>query len=381
MQGAGGRQRRVDRQQPRLVPRRPAPAGCARSPGRTTARRQPGRSAARRPERRRCSCRPCAGWNGLVRWISPVGAQQPGEGVVAPAQPARQQQPAAAGVAEDAPGLDVHAVAAPLGAGPGGLVLLAEQLERQPDRVAADVVERAALEVGREPDVVGPADLKWKLDWISRSSPMAPSVTQLPDLRHLRLEREDERLPQQRAGLLRDRQHPLGVGELAAQRLLAQHRLAGAQRARWSTRRASSWAAGCTGRRRPGRRSEPGSPRRPASIAVGAGVLLGAGQVAAGHRVGGPAGVPQSGQELARGRYWRCRGCPTGCRGGQRPSSGGRRQPCVVRSSGRVTQRRSWWEISTALTTSCTHRPSSKFPSLPSISPSTSLTKLAVRLA
>lgn len=48
---------------------------------------------------------------------------------------------------------------------------------------------------------------------------------------------------------------------------------------------------------------------------------------------------------------------------------------------GRLTQRRSWCEISTALMTSWTHSPSSKLPSLPSISPSTSLAKFAVRLA
>ena len=74
------------------------------------------------------------------------GTFQAGERVVATAQPARQVQPAAARVFEHSPAVHVDAVTAPGSAGPGGLVRGTEELGSQPDRVAADVVQRAALQ-------------------------------------------------------------------------------------------------------------------------------------------------------------------------------------------------------------------------------------------
>ena len=50
-------------------------------------------------------------------------------------------------------------------------------------------------------------------------------------------------------------------------------------------------------------------------------------------------------------------------------------------ASGSATHRRSRYDASTALIVSCTHAPSSKFPSLPEASPRISLMKLLTRLA
>jgi hypothetical protein len=56
-------------------------------------------------------------------------------------------------------GVHVDAVG-PGGGGPGGLVRDTEELGGQPDRVTADVVQRAALQFPRIPDVAWVAELE-----------------------------------------------------------------------------------------------------------------------------------------------------------------------------------------------------------------------------
>jgi hypothetical protein len=107
----------------------------------------------------------------------------------------------------------------------------AEQLVAEPDRVAAHVGQGAAAQRGRQPDVAGLGqpevegadDLGQVADGaVGQQADQAPV---------LGLEREDESLPQQRArhGVRRS-EHLGGLGGPDAQRLLAQHGLAGLQR-------------------------------------------------------------------------------------------------------------------------------------------------------
>ncbi len=119
-------------------------------------------------------------------------------------------------------------------------------------------------------------------------------AVQLP---HLSLEWEDERLPEQRPGLLGDREYLLGLGQRAAQRLLAEHRLARAQRLdrplgvqAVRQRQVDHVHAGVVEQRLV-------ALDGPADALAGR-VLLGPGQVPAGHHGGGATGLAQRGQEL-----------------------------------------------------------------------------------
>src|SRR5262249_37522458 len=83
----------------------------------------------------------------------PGGPQQAAERLPGQGEATRQQQPAAAGEAEAAPQGGVHAAGVILRGGPGAGALGGEQVAGEADRVAADVVERAAGQVRRHPDV------------------------------------------------------------------------------------------------------------------------------------------------------------------------------------------------------------------------------------
>jgi hypothetical protein len=172
-----------------------------------------------------------------------------------------------------------------------------DQLAGQPHRVAADVVQRAAGQVAAQPDVLraGQLEVEVRLD-----------LAQLPDravrqhvaqLAHLGLEREHERFPEQRPGLLGHGEHLPGLGQRPAQRLLAEHRPARAQRL---DRPLGVQAVG----QRQVDRVHPGvvderlvAPDRPAD-ALGGRVLPGPGQIPAGHHGRDPVCLPQCGQEL-----------------------------------------------------------------------------------
>ena len=66
--------------------------------------------------------------------------------------------------------------------------------------------------------------MKWKVDWISRRFADGAVADQGRHALELAMEQEDERFPGQRARLPRDGQDLLGLGQGAAQRLLAEHR-------------------------------------------------------------------------------------------------------------------------------------------------------------
>ncbi len=101
----------------------------------------------------------------------------------------------------------------------------AEQLLGEAHRVAADIGERAAAELGVEPDVrgltdpevVGADDLAGIAD--------RPRSNELQKALVLVLEREDEGLPQQRARPAGGLEHGTELGGVAAEHLLAEHGL------------------------------------------------------------------------------------------------------------------------------------------------------------
>lgn len=101
---------------------------------------------------------------GGVEWVThtdlAIAAKEPREGVVAAVHAAGQQQVAALAITEDGGRLKVYSVAARNAAAPRAQVRAPEQLERQPDRVAANIVQRAACEIAEQPDVVWPGDLE-----------------------------------------------------------------------------------------------------------------------------------------------------------------------------------------------------------------------------
>ena len=106
----------------------------------------------------------------------------------------------------------------------------AEQLERQPDRVAAHVGQRAAAERGVQPDVgrVRQQEVERAVDLGGLADrPVGQQRGQAPVLG---LEREDERLPQRRGGRGRRVEHLPRLVGLAHSGFSRQHRLARAQR-------------------------------------------------------------------------------------------------------------------------------------------------------
>jgi hypothetical protein len=112
----------------------------------------------------------------------------------------------------------------------GARAVRAEQLERQADRVAADVGERAAAERRVQPDVgrVGKQEVERAVDLGGIADrPLGEQRGQAPVLG---VEREDERLPQRHGGRGRDVEDLPRLLGARAQRLLAEHRLARAQR-------------------------------------------------------------------------------------------------------------------------------------------------------
>src|SRR5215468_11596993 len=121
--------------------------------------------------------------------------------------------------------------AAPRGARPVRLGGRAEQFGAEPDRVAADVEQRAALKVAGVPDVPRPGEREMEVGLDLHQLADRAVRDQGHDPLELRVERERERLPEQRAGPAGGREHALGIGQRAAERLLAQHRLARIERA------------------------------------------------------------------------------------------------------------------------------------------------------
>ncbi len=109
--------------------------------------------------------------------------------------------------------------------------MLAEELLREPDRIAAHVAQRAALELGRQPDVAWAANQEMKIGLDLAQLADRAAGDQGPDPVHLLVEWKDEGLPEQSPSPPRHVEHSLGVGEHAAERLFAEHRLARLERA------------------------------------------------------------------------------------------------------------------------------------------------------
>ncbi len=144
------------------------------------------------------------------------------------AHPGREHQPLLAGKVEDGgdlgvdPVLDERARCDVCRFG-------TEQQPTQPNAVAPDVAQRSAAERRLPADVAGSASGEVELGlMISRTRPSRASWLRSSSV--CGMEREDERLPQQRAG--RDGgEQASGVGRVDAQRLLAQHGTPGGHRA------------------------------------------------------------------------------------------------------------------------------------------------------
>ena len=146
VQGAGGRQRRVQGRC-RAPPRRAARSGRCRimpvtdgsaAPERLHGWAAPGRSAP-------CSCRR-AGVERVGQLDLPAVPEQPGERVVAAPEPAASAAAAARREAAGCPACRRPRRGRPTARRPARRRAGAEQLEREPDRVAADVVQRATVE-------------------------------------------------------------------------------------------------------------------------------------------------------------------------------------------------------------------------------------------
>ena len=162
---------------------------------------------------------------------------------------------------------DVDAVAADHLLGAHALGLAGDQ-PRAADAVAADVHQRAAVErratAGRS---AGSSAAKLNAARISRTPPDRAVARPARRARRVcglwRYMNASISSRPSRSATSKARSH---VGRAAAQRLLAQHVLAGLERADASTRRAASWAARCRRPRSRGRRAAPRSRRRRASI-------------------------------------------------------------------------------------------------------------------
>jgi hypothetical protein len=146
-------------------------------------------------------------------------AQHPCECGRRTAHAGRKQQPAIVREADDGGAIGVHSVA-PRRARRELDRLGPEEEPREPDAVAPDVTHRTARQIDLPPDVrrVARSEVEFRDDF--------PDPAEVGHRRtnrvRLRVEREDERLPEQ--CILRDlRQQRFGVRRVDAERLLAEN--------------------------------------------------------------------------------------------------------------------------------------------------------------
>ena len=160
---------------------------------------------------------PARGWNGSRHSELPSRAQHPRQGVLLAQEPAWRGAVADRRGTERAPELGVERVASAVAAEPhgvGGRAPGSARLEQQscePDRVAADILDRSPRELGEHADVlrVVEPEMEARIDLAHLSD--RSFGEQRTDAGDLLVEREYERLPQRSGRVRADRQDRRGL--------------------------------------------------------------------------------------------------------------------------------------------------------------------------